>query len=46
MIEQDCTIEPGQILDMGALGKMIRARTDRCIAVFGNWERIEFALVE
>lgn len=46
MIEQGWDLRPGQILLTGALGKMIRARPGRCIADFGDWGRIEFALVE
>ncbi len=40
MLDQGWTLESGQILLTGALGKMIRAQPGRCSADFGDWGRL------
>jgi 2-keto-4-pentenoate hydratase len=45
MLDQGWTIERGQVLLTGALGKMVRAQPGRCTADFGSWGRIELRLV-
>lgn len=46
MIGQGWTIEPGQILLTGALGKMIPAQVARCEADFESWGRIALQIVQ
>lgn len=45
MIEQGRTLEPGQILLTGALGKMIPATPGDCSAEYGSWGTIAFHIV-
>lgn len=44
MLDQGWTIERGQVLLTGALGKMVPAQPGRCTADFGPWGRIELRL--
>jgi 2-keto-4-pentenoate hydratase len=45
MIDQGWTIESGQILLTGALGRMIPATPARCSADYGTWGTIAFHIV-
>ncbi len=45
MMEQGWTLESGQILLTGALGKMVPATPGDCSAEYGNWGTIVFHLV-
>jgi 2-keto-4-pentenoate hydratase len=46
MIDTGWTIEPGQILLTGALGKMVPAPQGSCVADFGAWGRIELPPIQ
>lgn len=45
MIEQGWTLERGQLLLTGSLGRMLRAEPGDCIADFGDWGRLEIRLI-
>lgn len=45
MIDQGWTLEPGQILLTGALGKMVRAEPGTCIGDFGEWGTLTVSIV-
>lgn len=44
MIDRGWTIEPGQILMTGALGRMIPAQPGRCVANYGDWGTLEITV--
>lgn len=45
MVEQGWTIEPGQVLLTGALGRMLLAQPGDCVADFGEWGQLTFRVV-
>ncbi len=46
MLDQGWSLEPGQILLTGALGRMIPASVGNCSAEFGSWGTISFHVVQ
>lgn len=46
MVEQGWSIEPGQILMTGALGRMVPAQPGHCIASYGDWGTLEVNVAE
>lgn len=46
MIDQGWTIDAGQILLTGALGRMVPATTGECSADYGSWGTIAFRIIE
>jgi 2-keto-4-pentenoate hydratase len=45
-LEHGWTLEPGQVLLTGALGKMVPAQPGHCIADFGEWGKLEVHITE
>lgn len=46
MIGSGWTIEPGQLLLTGAMGRMVPANSGTCVADFGEWGRIELPAIQ
>jgi 2-keto-4-pentenoate hydratase len=46
VIENGWTLEPGQVLLTGALGKMIPAKPGHCVAQFSNWGQIAVRITQ
>lgn len=45
MVDQGWTLQPGQVLLTGALGKMVPAETGTCVGQFGAWGSLSVRIV-